>query len=81
MLTKKEMHDEFWLLTKSILEDSRIDADEAHVIKRWLEEHQTDGEFSFLIEKIDKFLADGYMDRWESTQVMDALGHTLRKML
>lgn len=81
MLTKKEMHDEFWLLTKSILEDSRIDTDEAHVIKRWLEEHQTDGEFSFLIGKIDKFLADGYMDRWESTQVMDALGHTLRKML
>ena len=38
MMTKKELHDEFWLLTKSVLEDSRIDADEARVIKRWMEE-------------------------------------------
>ena len=45
MMTKQEMHDEFWLLTKSVLQDSRIDTEEARVLKRWLEEHQRETEF------------------------------------
>ena len=32
MMAQKELHDEFWLLTKSVLEDSRIDTEEAHVL-------------------------------------------------
>ena len=34
MMTQKELHDEFWLLTLSVLQDSRITADEARVLKR-----------------------------------------------
>ena len=80
MMTQKEMHDEFWLLTKSILQDSRIDTEEARVLKRWLEEHQQDGSFDFAIEKLTRFLADGYVDRFESAELIDVLGHTLRKL-
>ena len=80
MMTQKEMHDEFWLLTKSILQDSRIETDEAKVLKRWLEEHQKEGSFSFAIEKLTRFLADGYVDRFESAELIDVLGHTLRQL-
>ena len=80
MLTQQEKHDEFWLLTKSVLEDSRIDAEEARVLKRWLEEHQLDTEFNFVIKKLDRFLEDGYIDRFESEEVINALGHTLAKL-
>ena len=80
MMTQKEMHDEFWLLTKSILQDSRIDTEEARVLKRWLEEHQQNGSFDFAIEKLARFLADGYVDRFESAELIDVLGHTLRKL-
>ena len=76
-MTRKELHDEFWLLTKSVLQDSRIDTEEAQVLKRWLEEHQQGEEFLFLIGKLDRFLADGYIDRFESQEIMDALGRTL----
>ena len=37
--TRKELSDEFWMLTKGILQDSSVDTDEARVLKRWLEEH------------------------------------------
>ena len=77
MMTKKEMHDEFWLLTKSVLEDSRIDTDEARVLKRWLEEHQQNGEFSFAIGKLAGILSDGYVDQFESREIINSLGHIL----
>jgi len=80
MMTQKELHDEFWLLTKSVLEDSRIDAEEAHVLKRWLEEHQRETEFSYVIKKLDRILDDGYVDRFESKEIIDALGHTLARL-
>ncbi len=80
MMTKKELHDEFWLLTKSVLEDSRIDADEARVIKRWLEEHREGDSFDFIITKLDGFLCDGYVDRFESQKIIEALGCVLRRL-
>ena len=76
-MTQKELHDEFWLLTKGILQDSRIDTEEARVLKRWLEEHQQGTGFSYVIEKLNRFLEDVYIDRFESKEVIDALGHTL----
>ena len=80
MMTKKELHDEFWLLTKSVLEDSRIDTDEARVIKRWMEEHREGNSFDFFIEKLNGFLSDGYVDRFESANVIEALGCVLRQL-
>ena len=80
MMTQQEMHDEFWLLTKSVLQDSKIDTEEAHVLKRWLEEHQRETEFSYMITKLNRFLEDGYIDRFESREVIDSLGHTLAKL-
>ena len=80
MMTKQELHDEFWLLTKSVLEDSRIDADEARVIKRWLEEHREGDAFDFIITKLDGFLSDGYVDRFESQKIIEALGCVLRRL-
>ena len=44
MMTRKEESDEFWMLTKGILQDTRVDAEEALVVKRWLEEHQHNGD-------------------------------------
>ena len=80
MMTQKELHDEFWLLTKSVLEDSRIDTEEAHVLKRWLEEHQKETEFNYVIKKLDRILDDGYVDRFESKEIIDTLGHTLSQL-
>ena len=40
MMTREEERAEFWLLTQGILQDSKVDASEARVIKRWLEEHR-----------------------------------------
>ena len=80
MMTKKELHDEFWLLTKSVLQDSKIDADEARVIKRWLEEHREGNSFDFIITKLDGFLSDGSVDRFESQKIIDALGCVLRQL-
>lgn len=80
MMTQKELHDEFWLLTKSVLEDSRIDTEEAHVLKRWLEEHQKETEFNYVIKKLDRILEDGYVDRFESKEIIDTLGHTLSQL-
>ena len=81
MMTKQELHDEFWLLTRSVLQDSKIDAKEARVIKRWMEEHQSGSEYSYMIEKLSRFLDDGYVDRFESREVVDALGYALRRLI
>ena len=80
MMTQKELHDEFWLLTKGILQDSRIDTEEARVIKRWLEEHQKADEFASVIEGLARRLADGYVDRFESRDIIDSLGYTLAQL-
>ena len=80
MMTKKELHDEFWLLTKGILQDSRIDAEEARVLKRWLEEHSEAGDFGIAIGKMDRFLADGYVDRHESASLVTTLGNVLAQL-
>ena len=80
MMTRKEMHDEFWLLTRGVLQDSKVDTDEARVIKRWLEEHQREGEFDSLIEKLNGFLTDGYVDRFESAAIINMLGRALAQL-
>ena len=79
-MTQQELHDEFWLLTKGILQDSRIDAVEAKVLKRWLEEHQRGTEFNYVIRRLDLVLGDGYVDRFESRDVIDSLGRTLAQL-
>lgn len=78
MMTQKELHDEFWLLTRSVLQDSQIDTEEARVLRRWLVEHQRETEFSHVIKKLDRILDDGYVDRFESKEIIDTLGHTLK---
>ena len=76
--TKNELGEEFWMLTKGILQDSSVDTDEARVIKRWLEEHKEGSEYDVIISKLDKFLTDGYIDRFESKSLMDTIGSILR---
>lgn len=80
MYTKSELGAEFWMLTKGILQDSTVDTDEAGVIKRWLEEHGEGADFSFIIGKLDKFLKDGYIDRFESRELIDTIGSILRQL-
>lgn len=77
MLTVKEMSAEFWMLTKGILQDSKVDADEAVVIKRWLEEHKRGTEFDLTIAKLDGFLKDGFIDRFENKNLIDSIGSVL----
>ena len=77
MMTQKELHDEFWLLTKSVLQDSRIRTEEARVLKRWLDEHQQNGEFDFVIAKLDRLLVDGAVDRFESGEAISAIARVL----
>jgi len=80
MMTYKEESAEFWMLTKGILQDSRVDLDEARVIKRWLEEHSHEGAFDATIRKLDKFLADGYIDRFESADMIESIGNVLARL-
>ena len=80
MMTTQELHDEFWLLTKSILQDSRIDMAEARVLKRWLEEHQQGDEFKHAIENMGRILGDGYVDRFESQEAISTLGDVLVRL-
>lgn len=75
---KAEEAKEFWMLTKGILQDSSVDTDEANVLKRWLEEHRHGNEFDHLIDRLEKFLKDGYIDRNESKGLVDSLGTVLR---
>ena len=78
--SKAELGAEFWMLTKGILQDSTVDTDEAAVIKRWLEEHKEGPEFDLVISRLDKFLQDGYIDRFESKQLIDTIGSILRTL-
>ena len=78
--TKAELGSEFWMLTKGILQDATVDTDEAAVIKRWLEEHKEGPEFDLVIARLDKFLQDGYIDRFESKQLIDTIGGILRTL-
>ena len=77
MMTRKEESDEFWMLTKGILQDTRVDAEEALVVKRWLEEHQRGSEFGHAIETLGKFLSDRYIDRFESKNLCGMIGSVL----
>ena len=45
-----------------------------------MEEHRDGNAFDFFIEKLDGFLSDGYVDRFESTKLIDALGGVLRQL-
>ena len=76
--SRQELGEEFWMLTKGILQDSSVDTDEARVLKRWLEEHKEGAEFDTIVAKLDKFLTDGYIDRFESKSLMDTIGSILR---
>lgn len=78
--TKQELSNEFWMLTKGILQDSRIDTDEAQVVMRWLEEHRTDETFDPMIARLASYLKDGYIDRFESKAMMDSIGAILRAL-
>ena len=78
--TAKELGEEFWMLTKGILQDATVDTDEAGVIVRWLEEHKTGSEFDLTIAKLRKFLTDGYIDRFESKELVDSIGTVLRTL-
>ena len=77
MMTRNEECSEFWMLTKGILQDARVDTDEANVVKRWLEEHQRADEFAPVIAKLGKFLTDRYIDRFESKSLCDMIGGVL----
>ena len=78
--TKAELGAEFWMLTKGILQDATVDTDEAAVVKRWLEEHKEGSEFDFVIGRLEKFLTDGYIDRFESKTLIDTIGGILRTL-
>ena len=78
--SRQELGEEFWMLTKGILQDSSVDTDEARVLKRWLEEHRDGAEFDTIIGKLDKFLTDGYIDRFESKSLVDTIGTILRTL-
>ena len=78
--TKQEEAVEFWMLSKGILQDSKIDIDEAKVIRRWLEEHRAGDSFDMAIARLNKFLSDGYIDPFESKDLVDMLGTVLRTL-
>ena len=79
MMTKEELGAEFWLLTRALLQDGRVDFDEARVVKRWLEEHVPE-EGAGMIARRDGFLADGYIDPRESARIAESLGVILRRL-
>lgn len=78
--TKTELAEEFWMLTKGVLQDATVDTAEAKVLKRWLEEHQEQDCFRLLIDRLDGFLADGYIDRFESKRLLDTFGAVLAQL-
>ena len=80
MMTRDEERAEFWMLTKGILQDGRVDTDEANVIKRWLEEHQREGEFAQAIGRLGEFLTERYIDRFESKSLCDLIGSVLTRL-
>lgn len=78
--TNAELGAEFWMLTKGILQDSTVDTEEAGVIKHWLEEHKEGHEFDLAIARLNKFLVDGFIDRFESRTLIDTIGAVLRTL-
>ena len=50
------------------------------MVKRWLEEHQSGDEFKSMIDKLSKFLSDGFIDQIESRNLIESLGYTLRAL-
>ena len=78
--TATELGQEFWMLTKGILQDSTVDTDEARVVKRWLEEHKQGTAFDMVIARLDKYLTDGYIDRFESKELINSIGNVLRTL-
>lgn len=78
--TKAELAEEFWMLTKGVLQDAVVDTAEAKVLKRWLEEHQEGEEYKALITRLEGFLADGYIDRFESKRLQDTFGAVLASL-
>lgn len=78
--TNTELASEFWMLTKGILQDSTIDTEEARVLKRWLEEHASGETFAPLIARLEGFLADGFIDRYESKRLTDSFGTVLAQL-
>lgn len=80
MMTQKELHDEFWLLTKSVLQDSRIDIDEARVLKRWFEEHQGFCRFDAETARLAEFISDGYVGRAEAPEILNMISRTLLRL-
>lgn len=78
--TATELADEFWMLTKGILQDGTVDTSEANVLKRWLEEHQKTDEYDLIIRRLTGFLADGYIDPHESKRLLDSFGSILAQL-
>lgn len=78
--TRNEEAAEFWMLTKGILQDSNVDAEEARVVKRWLDEHARGEEFRLTQDRLAKFLTDGYIDRFESKSLIESIGSILRTL-
>ena len=75
--TNAELASEFWMLTKGMLQDSSIDTDEAKVLKRWIEEHDLATTFKPLVDRLESFLADGYISRYESQSLLNTFGSVL----
>ncbi len=80
MMTRQEEREEFWLLTNAVLQDSSIDAQEARVIMRWLEEHQRKDEFQLVIKRLSAFLTDKVIDKSESKSIIESIGSVLRTL-
>lgn len=78
--TREQEHQEFWMLTKGILQDASVDTDEAKVVYTWLTEHRREGEFAITIRKLEKYLQDGYIDRFESQGLIESIGSVLREL-
>lgn len=78
--TREEESAEFWMLTKGMLQDSSIDTDEARVIKRWVDEHGKAERFPQAYARLEKFLVDGYIDRFESKELVSSIGSILRAL-
>ena len=80
MMTRKDESNEFRMLTKGILQDGRVDTDEANVVKRWMEEHQRADEFANPIGRLEGFLTDKYIDRFESKNLCEMIGTVLTRL-
>ena len=80
MRTREKEANEFWLLTLAILEDSKVETSEAKVVLRWIQEHQRADEFAPQLAKLQKFMDDGYIDRFESKDIIQSISSVLRRL-